>query len=193
MSKKANGFTIVELLIAIVVIGILAAISIVAYNNIQQRAKNSSTAQAVSQWVRILNMYKADGGNFPTMTSCLGSSESYGHGISGTDSSGPQCRQDTSGGSGISVNTTFMNQMSPHIHGSGPSPAIVVFGTAGSYPWFRGAYYYPAYTGSAARIDFVLQGASENCPDIGGAVRVTRAVHAASNTIRCSASLEETP
>jgi type IV pilus assembly protein PilA len=37
-----KGFTIVELLIVIVVIGILAAITIVAYNGISNRARNSS-------------------------------------------------------------------------------------------------------------------------------------------------------
>lgn len=36
---KQSGFTIVELLIVIVVIGILAAITIVAYNGIQERGK----------------------------------------------------------------------------------------------------------------------------------------------------------
>ena len=43
--KKQPGFTIVELLIVIVVIGILAAITIVAYNGIQQRAQ-AATAQS---------------------------------------------------------------------------------------------------------------------------------------------------
>ncbi len=42
--KKDRGFTIVELLIVIVVIGILAAIVIVAYNGVTQRA-NTSKAQ----------------------------------------------------------------------------------------------------------------------------------------------------
>ena len=37
-----RGFTIVELLIVIVVIGILAAITIVAYNGIQQRARTAT-------------------------------------------------------------------------------------------------------------------------------------------------------
>lgn len=37
--RKQAGFTIVELLIVIVVIGILAAISIVAYSGVQERAK----------------------------------------------------------------------------------------------------------------------------------------------------------
>lgn len=39
--KTQTGFTIVELLIVIVVIGILAAITIVAYNGIQDRAKST--------------------------------------------------------------------------------------------------------------------------------------------------------
>ena len=38
MSIRQKGFTIVELLIVIVVIGILAAITVVAYNGIQERA-----------------------------------------------------------------------------------------------------------------------------------------------------------
>ncbi|MCA9336117.1 prepilin-type N-terminal cleavage/methylation domain-containing protein, partial [Candidatus Saccharibacteria bacterium] len=39
--NKKTGFTIVELLIVIVVIAILAAITIVAYNGIQQRSRDS--------------------------------------------------------------------------------------------------------------------------------------------------------
>ena len=38
MRQTKSGFTIVELLIVIVVIAILAAITIVAYNGIQNRA-----------------------------------------------------------------------------------------------------------------------------------------------------------
>lgn len=37
---RAAGFTIVELLIVVVVIAILAAITIVSYNGIQERAKS---------------------------------------------------------------------------------------------------------------------------------------------------------
>ena len=48
---KNSGFTIVELLIVIVVIGILAAITIVAYNGVQNRAKKTS-AEAIANTVR---------------------------------------------------------------------------------------------------------------------------------------------
>ena len=42
VGKNQKGFTIVELLIVIVVIAILAAITIVAYNGIQNRANDTS-------------------------------------------------------------------------------------------------------------------------------------------------------
>ncbi|OJU87471.1 hypothetical protein BGO17_00520 [Candidatus Saccharibacteria bacterium 49-20] len=48
MARRASrtGFTIVELLIVVVVIAILAAITIVAYNGITNRAKNSAASSA---------------------------------------------------------------------------------------------------------------------------------------------------
>lgn len=48
-SQQRRGFTIVELLIVIVVIGILAAITIVAFNGVQNKAKASAAQSAVTQ------------------------------------------------------------------------------------------------------------------------------------------------
>lgn len=64
--KKERGFTIVELLIVIVVIAILAAITIVAYNGIQQRAKNSSYQDAASQLQTKLEAWVSIKGVYPT-------------------------------------------------------------------------------------------------------------------------------
>lgn len=71
-SSQKSGFTIVELLIVIVVIGILAAITIVAYNGIQNRANNTKTIKAVDAYVTALHLYKVDNDNYPDVSSCLG-------------------------------------------------------------------------------------------------------------------------
>ena len=65
MNRKAHGFTIVELLIVIVVIAILAAISIAAYANIQQRAKNTAIINAASQSLKMIQAYIAANGTYP--------------------------------------------------------------------------------------------------------------------------------
>ncbi len=63
-----RGFTIVELLIVIVIIGILAAITIVAYNGIQVRARDSIRTDSIAKIKRALEVYKADNGRYPAAT-----------------------------------------------------------------------------------------------------------------------------
>lgn len=65
MRKTRSGFTIVELLIVIVVIAILAAITIVAYNGIQERSRMSRRASDVAAIRKALELYKADKGVYP--------------------------------------------------------------------------------------------------------------------------------
>ena len=61
--KKIRGFTIVELLIVIVVIGILAAITIVAYNGIQNRAHDTAVQNDLSNISKKMELYKIDSPN----------------------------------------------------------------------------------------------------------------------------------
>jgi type II secretion system protein G len=64
-TSTSRGFTIVELLIVIVVIGILAAITIVAYNGIQQRGRDAQRKSDITQIAKAVELYYADNGNYP--------------------------------------------------------------------------------------------------------------------------------
>lgn len=63
--KQKTGFTIVELLIVIVVIGILAAITIVAFSSVQQRANVAATQSAVQQALKKVEAQKVLDNGYP--------------------------------------------------------------------------------------------------------------------------------
>ncbi|MBC7943165.1 prepilin-type N-terminal cleavage/methylation domain-containing protein [Candidatus Saccharibacteria bacterium] len=70
--RLVRGFTIVELLIVIVVIGILAAITIVAYNGVQQRAVVSSLISDLDNAAKRLKLDQVDLGAFPATAALAG-------------------------------------------------------------------------------------------------------------------------
>lgn len=59
-TKPSRGFTIVELLIVVVIIAILAAITIVAYNGIQARAKTSAAQSMANSAIKKIEAYNVD-------------------------------------------------------------------------------------------------------------------------------------
>lgn len=72
---QQRGFTIVELLIVIVIIGILASLVIAAYNGIQDRANNQKTLSAVQAYRKALIQYATINGTYPIIgngSACLG-------------------------------------------------------------------------------------------------------------------------
>ncbi len=71
-NKRTKGFTIVELLIVIVVIGILAAIVIVAYNGVQQRARDSRRQNDIQSLTQALELYYLDNGKYPVSSGNAG-------------------------------------------------------------------------------------------------------------------------
>jgi len=85
--RRKEGFTIVELLIVIVVIAILAAITIVAYNGIQARARDAKVSALVRDYAQKFKLYKVDNGNFPVPgigaggITCLGETYSASDGF----------------------------------------------------------------------------------------------------------------
>lgn len=141
MYKKAYGFTIVELLIVIVIIAILAAITLVSYNGITQRAKNTAIISAAEQSYKVIEAYIAANGMYPAAeTACI------------TKSSG--CTDES--GATKAVSTTFNNNIATV--GSLPQ----------SVPSTTGIYYaYAAqtYNGASqpARLAYYLLGTNQSC------------------------------
>ena len=67
-NSKQRGFTIVELLIVVVVIAILAAITIVAYNGISTRAVESGLKSDLSNGAKQIQLFKTTSGSYPGST-----------------------------------------------------------------------------------------------------------------------------
>ena len=66
LKKRQEGFTIVELLIVIVVIGILAAIVITTYSGIQAKARNAKRQTDMNSVQTNLEAYFATNAHYPS-------------------------------------------------------------------------------------------------------------------------------
>lgn len=156
-----KGFTIVELLIVIVVIAILAAISVVAYNGIQSRATLTQQLSAVQQYVKAFNLHTTDKGFYP-----------YG----GTSPTGqvacvyaPAANCDGDGNYNAGLTTSLASNIAPYL-GSTPSfnrKVAVNYSTFGS---FTGVYFFVLFVGDI------------DCPQVGGTVFLTKT---AGNPTQC--------
>ena len=63
MIKSRSGFTIVEMVVVIAVIGILAAITIVTYDNIQAQARDSKRISDLARISDAIQLYRQKNGN----------------------------------------------------------------------------------------------------------------------------------
>jgi prepilin-type N-terminal cleavage/methylation domain-containing protein len=105
-----SGFTIVELLIVIVIIGILAAITIVAYNGIQNRARASAVSGALIQAVKKLEVYAVDGTGYPAALATVGvnntTDTTYQYSVNNSVSPATYCVTGTTGTISYKVSST---------------------------------------------------------------------------------------
>jgi general secretion pathway protein G len=96
--RQENGFTIVELLIVIVVIAILATISVVAYNGIQNRANDSAIQSDLRNVGQKFLAYQATEGALPavsgeyTTMGLKSTRTAYGNGYSSNSYNFAYCR-----------------------------------------------------------------------------------------------------
>lgn len=71
IKKNKKGFTLVELMVVVVIIGILVAIAIPVYNSVTNSAKEKTCVANLRTLVEASSMYLAKYGNYPTGLSQL--------------------------------------------------------------------------------------------------------------------------
>ena len=77
--SKTMGFTIVELLVVIVILGVLATISIVAYNGIQNRSQMTVKASNVKTTEKQIEIFRIEHETYPTSADMA--SMDFGEGV----------------------------------------------------------------------------------------------------------------
>lgn len=94
LKKRSEGFTIVELLIVIVIIGILATLVIVVFTGVTQKARDSKRQTNIAAVDSHLEAYYAQNGAYPTLAA-MQSSSWVSDNMKGLD---PTALQDPKGG-----------------------------------------------------------------------------------------------
>ena len=63
MKQRKNGFSIVELIIIIVVVGILATIAVISYNGVQNNAHDTAVQSDLENAAGLLEAYRTQQSN----------------------------------------------------------------------------------------------------------------------------------
>jgi prepilin-type N-terminal cleavage/methylation domain-containing protein len=81
MRKSVSGFTVIELLVVVMVIGILAAITLVVFNGTQQRARDTQRKVDIAAIAKALHLYYFDNRTYAGINSGCGASGQGSGGI----------------------------------------------------------------------------------------------------------------
>lgn len=156
LKLRNRAFTIVELLVVIVVIGVLAAVTIISYSGISARAYNAKAVSIVDSYQKIFEMYYLENEHYPGDDSgssmiCLGKISDY---PATEDFDEGECITHQTG-SGTYASGIFDAEVSEFLKGSSISGLLPV--TQLGTDKFRGVF----YTISAGQIMYAMNGSAD--------------------------------
>lgn len=95
--RRSDGFTIIELLIVIVVIGILATITTISFNGVQDKARTAAVESSLVAASKQLENANTENGSYPTDTGAVKKSDDINYQYSYVISSNSYCLTATKG------------------------------------------------------------------------------------------------
>lgn len=102
--KKSKGFSLIELLVVVAIIGFLSAIGMAVYADVQAKSRDAKRKADIDSIAKVLEIHRNDANNYePLRISWFGSSA----GIPATDPKGKQyCIQSNNTGTAIADATS---------------------------------------------------------------------------------------
>jgi type IV pilus assembly protein PilA len=149
LNKLQKGFTLIELMIVVAIIGILAAIAIPAYQNYTIRAQVTEGLSLADSWKTAVGEFYTEYGNFPSGSSNTGNAAGNLIAINGSTSGKYVTSVNVSTGGAIVIK--YGNQANKAINGSALvlNPAT---DTAGDVIWVCGTAATPTGATTVANI-----------------------------------------
>lgn len=168
-----NGFTIVELLIVITIVGILAAFAIISYQAYAKNARNKQTAAITQAYIDALNLYRLEKNKYPNGADLPDGYACLGEGYDLLNDGSKTCLVQTSWVAQVKESSAFNAVLKPYFPGQNLPKASDVKLFINSTNQFMGGVFMGEDTSNDVTVDgvphpwliaYYQEGATTKCP-----------------------------
>lgn len=162
--RKVLGFTIIELLIVIVVIGILSTLALNSFANAQQQARNAQTITIAKAYHKAILGYVAVNSEYPPDYACFGT----GYPDINNDSTAGDCEGNTTNAY-VRESTAFNNAIKPYVGSVDTKTNPTIIAASWGARSVGAFFYYSTATTLNGQpqhrwLVYSLEGTDEKCP-----------------------------